>query len=278
MIEEHDADRQVQIGEYVLGLLEGAERAEVQALIERDRSAAAMALAWENDFLALADRIAPQAPSAGVWLRIQAVLGLTATAQAYSAQATSVPSAPARSTAAPAPVDAAAVRRPAESNAGWRGVWDNVMAWRWLTAGLTVAALVLAIMPTLRPQAPATTHMAVLQAPGEAAKPGWVVTVQPNGDVVLDPLVQLAATPGRSVELWTLAPNEKRPRSLGLVAAGEPIRLPASAVGPVHNNQLFEMTLEAEGGSPTGGPTGAILFIGRVVSSAAATAVPPGAR
>ncbi|MBJ7262720.1 MAG: anti-sigma factor [Burkholderiaceae bacterium] len=278
MIEEHDSDRQVQIGEYVLGLLEGAERAEIQALIERDRSAAAMALAWENDFLALADRIPTQAPSAVVWLRIQSVLGLTAAARSTPAQATPVRSAPAHSTAAPAPVDAAPVRRPAESDAGWRGVWDNVMAWRWLTAGLAVAALVLAIMPTVTPQAPAATHMAVLQAPGETAKPGWVVTVQPNGDVVLDSLLHVAATPGRSVELWTLAPNEKRPRSLGLVAAGKSIRLPASAVGPVHNNQLFEMTLEPEGGSPTGGPTGAILFIGRVVSSAAATVVLPGAR
>lgn len=100
------------------------------------------------------------------------------------------------------------------------------------------------------------------------------MTVQANGDVVLDPLVSVAATPGRSVELWTLAPDEKRPRSLGLVAAGQPLRLPASAVGAVQPNQLFEMTLEPEGGSPTGGPTGAILFIGRIVSSASATVVP----
>ena len=70
MIEENDADRRVQIGEYVLGLLEGAERAEVHALIERDPAAAATALAWEDDFLALADRLPPQAPPAAVWVRI----------------------------------------------------------------------------------------------------------------------------------------------------------------------------------------------------------------
>lgn len=255
MIEERNADRQVQIGEYVLGLLEGAERAQVQQLIERDRAAAAMALAWENDFLALADRIAPQTPAPGVWVRIQSALGLA-------------PERPASVRAQPSA---------ASSSAGWRGVWDNLIAWRWLTVGLATAALMLAIFPTPAPQAPAM-HMAVLQAPGETAKPGWVVTVQPNGDVVLDPLLQVAGAPGRSVELWTLAPNEKRPRSLGLVAAGEQIRLPASAVGSVHNNQLFEMTLEPEGGSPTGGPTGAILFIGRIVTSASATIVAPGAK
>ena len=57
------------------------------------------------------------------------------------------------------------------------------------------------------------------------------------------------------------------PPSAGTAA----VVVPASAVGPVQPNQLFEMTLEPEGGSPPGGPTGAILFIGRIVSSASAT-------
>lgn len=112
MIEENDADRRVQIGEYVLGLLEGAERAEVHALIERDRAAASMALAWEDDFLALADRLPPQAPSsAAVWARIQSALGLALGQQP--------------------PLQAV---RAAPRTGGLRGFWENLTAWRWLAA------------------------------------------------------------------------------------------------------------------------------------------------
>lgn len=88
-------------------------------------------------------------------------------------------------------------RTVSRTGGSWRGLWGSLMAWCWL-----------AVMPDRAPQGPSThIHMAVLQAPGETAKPGWIVTVQANGDVVLDPLVPVAATPGRSVELWTLAPN-----------------------------------------------------------------------
>lgn len=66
----------------------------------------------------------------------------------------------------------------------------------------------------------------------------------------------------RQMQVWTLPSAETGPVSLGLltgagVADLDPPRLPAPTDG-----QLYEITLEPLGGSPTGRPTGAILAKG----------------
>ena len=51
--------------------------------------------------------------------------------------------------------------------------------------------------------------------------------------------------------------------SLGLVESGKTVKLALDKLPPLQANQLFEITLEPENGSPTGTPTGPILFIGK---------------
>ncbi len=70
----------------------------------------------------------------------------------------------------------------------WRGLWQSTPTWRFASAALLVA-LVLALGPLRQP---APVYTVVLQAPGEAAKPGWRITVADNGDLQLTPLVQQA--------------------------------------------------------------------------------------
>ncbi|MDQ6620387.1 MAG: hypothetical protein M3Z31_11965 [Pseudomonadota bacterium] len=53
----------------------------------------------------------------------------------------------------------------------------------------------------------------------------------------------------------------KRPSRAGYRAA-----LPLSRLPGVGSQQLFEITLEPEGGSTTGRPTGPILYVGRTVA------------
>ncbi|MNO07356.1 Anti-sigma-K factor rskA [compost metagenome] len=53
--------------------------------------------------------------------------------------------------------------------------------------------------------------------------------------------------------------------SLGLVKPGQRLQVPLDQLPPLTPNQLFELTLENPGGSPTGKPTGPIQFIGRAV-------------
>ena len=105
------------------------------------------------------------------------------------------------------------------------------------------------------------------RAPGEAAQPGWRITVADNGDLQLTPLAQQADyRADRSVQFWTLENNAEGPRSLGLVEPGRSLVIPAEQVGGVESGQLFELTLEPPGGSPEPRPTGPVLFIGRAVA------------
>ncbi|WP_133490299.1 anti-sigma factor domain-containing protein [Alcanivorax sp. 24] len=144
----------------------------------------------------------------------------------------------------------------------WRSGWASVAVWRTVSAALLVA-VVLLVGPLRQP---APVYTAVLQAPGESARPGWRITVSDAGDLRLTPLVKGQYAADRSVQFWTLAEADKGPRSLGLVEPGRSLVIPASRVGGVESGQLFELTLEPEGGSPEDRPTGPVLFIGRAVA------------
>lgn len=71
--------------------------------------------------------------------------------------------------------------------------------------------------------------------------------------------------PGKSLQFWTKADQWQGPKSLGLVRPGEPVQVPIDRLPPLEANQLFELTLEPEAGSPIDRPTGPIVFIGRAV-------------
>ena len=141
-------------------------------------------------------------------------------------------------------------------------MWQSLTLWRTVSVALLVAVVLL--LGPLR--VPAPVYTVVLQAPGEAASPGWRVTVSAQGDLQLTPLSESQYPANRSVQFWTLADPAQGPRSLGLVQPGEPLVLPASRVGGVESGQLFELTLEPPGGSPADRPTGPVLFIGRAVA------------
>lgn len=232
MISTDPAERRALIGEYVLGLLEQEQAAEIAELIERDPQAAAMALEWEQHFLELSDRLEPCAPSPGLWPRIQQTLNLDRQASA------------------------------------WQQWWSNLNAWR-----LTSAALALALITALLPMpwqadTPSAIYTAVLQPPGEAAAPGWVVHIDASGALLLEPLREDQVAADRSVQFWTLVDPKDGPRSLGLVEPGERLTLTAEQIGAVRAGQLFELTLEPAGGSPLNRPTGEVLYIGRAVTAA----------
>lgn len=107
---------------------------------------------------------------------------------------------------------------------------------------------------------------AILQAPGQSSTPAWIATVDPQGNVLLVPKVNTEVKATQSVQLWTHTPRGTQIRSLGLIDPNRPITVPAALIGTVEDEQIFEMTLEAEGGSNSGAPEGPVLYIGRIVS------------
>ncbi len=66
----------------------------------------------------------------------------------------------------------------------------------------------------------------------------------------------------RSIQVWTLPNREMGPTSLGLLTPGETVTLDFAKLPMPLEQQLYEITLEQQGGSPTGRPTGPILAKG----------------
>lgn len=197
-----------------------------------------------------------------------------------TAQASAQASTPARAPApAPATLGAAKAMQEEATHPGAgqsktsnHTVAGNIWVWRAATAIFAGIALVLAVIPSQPAQPPvnivtvAPTQAAILQAPGQTSTPGWVVTFDPQGNVLMKPQVRSDIPADTSVQLWTRSASMPQARSLGLIDPNLPVTVPASLMGTLGEDQLFEMTLEPQGGSPNASPSGPVLFIGQVIT------------
>jgi anti-sigma-K factor RskA len=64
------------------------------------------------------------------------------------------------------------------------------------------------------------------------------------------------------LEVWTLPSRERGPVSVGLMNQARTLTLSLKDLPATRTDQLFEITLEPATGSPTGRPTGPVLFKG----------------
>ncbi len=130
--------------------------------------------------------------------------------------------------------------------------------WQASTGIALAIAASLAAFIVLRP-APAP-RMAVL-APLSGAAPVLVATAESNGTLLVTPSGTIAVPGGHDLELWALAEGDARPRSLGVLPASG--RQLVASLPP--GTQLL-VSLEPRGGSPTGQPTGPVLYGGRLAA------------
>ncbi|HLS42421.1 MAG TPA: anti-sigma factor [Paenalcaligenes sp.] len=146
------------------------------------------------------------------------------------------------------------------------------LIWRFATLVLAVATIALIAKIALTPNEPpinviemAPRQAAVLQAPGQSSTPGWILTVDPEGNVLLNPQVETEVSADQSAQLWTQQASSTNPRSLGLIDPNRPVAIPAALIGELETGQVFEITLEDKGGATSNMPSGPVLFIGRLV-------------
>lgn len=239
-------ERSASAGEYVLGTLGAQERASFEHALESDEALRAEVYEWQDRLFGLHARVTPAQPDAKLWPRIEA--GLVGT-----------PSKP----AAPSVTRSAIGAAPPAAN---DPLWQRLRRWQAASALAVAASLVLATLLVLRAPAPPAgdRYLALLQAPDKST--GWVVESGVGGSVRLVPVGDTPPVPpGKSMQFWTKPEGAAGPTSLGLVRAGESVEVPASSLPGLGDQQLFELTLEPEGGSPIGRPTGPVLFIGRAV-------------
>jgi anti-sigma-K factor RskA len=235
--------------EYALGTLRGRARRRFERLMANDRALRDLVAEWETRLNPLAAAAAPVAPPPALWHRIEAQLGAPADQRA----------APRRPwlerlfgpPAVPIPTAATA------------GLWYCVGFWRAAAIAMAAAAVALAIHVATLPPAAAPSHIAVLA--GEDAKPVLLARLDAaSGRLELTPIGLPAPAPDASLELWLLPP-QGAPRSLGLVGRAGLIRELSAADADSLAHGALAISLEPAGGSPTGQPTGPVLYQGPVV-------------
>lgn len=215
--------------EYALGTLRGAARRQFEIAMQNDSALQAEVARWQEAFTQLDNRLTPVSPPSSVWKRIQLQLG-------------PVPQAAEHTDNAPTP-----------SKMRWRGY----LGWA-LAAGLAALLLV----PKLLVQPSPITPVAIL-ANSSAGSGQWVVSVDKDANrLTLTPLHLQEIAKDRSLELWTI-PADGKPRSLGLLNVASPTQLSLAARMPDPGSTLA-ISLEPQGGSPTGQPTGAVLYSGAI--------------
>lgn len=95
-------------------------------------------------------------------------------------------------------------------------------------------------------------------------QPAWLVEADPGRGLRLAAVNRQPVPEDRAMQLWALPQGATAPTSLGLISpeAGQ-VNVSTTTIRP-SPGMLIEITLEPPGGSPTGRPTGPILFIGRL--------------
>ncbi len=246
MIEVRSAEeRDTTAGEYVLGTLNALDHAAVAAALGQDALLGAAVFAWQDRLLALSARCAALTPSAQLWSRIDAAVQALPGAAGHPQ-----PSIPSPNTN----------RRPALP---W---WQRLRLWQGLSGLALAASVFMAVLLGQQMAAPVPTgprYLALLQSPQDRST-GWIVELQAGRKLRLVPVADMAPVPaGHSLQFWTKPQGAAAPTSLGLVRAAQSLELPLSALPGIGPQQLFEVTLEPEGGSPIARPTGPILYVGR---------------
>jgi anti-sigma-K factor RskA len=192
----------------------------------------------------------------------------------------------------PPPVSAAPATLKIERGADVIYLARRVQRWRSLTVAMSAIAALLAVYvavtqlaPGLLPAGrlaqtaavappPASRLVAVLQQ--EPTAPAFLLTVDPQDRTMTVRRLTSNADPGRSYELWLISSKDSKPQSLGLVGASEFTTrpLPASFDPVQMRSASYAVSLEPAGGSPSGVPTGPVLFTGKMVESVQAPPAP----
>lgn len=225
--------------EYVLGTLDANERANVAFRRARDPDLDAAIDGWSQRLAPLNEQIAPVAPSPLLKDKIAARIR--------------------------------ALASPGVSASTVAGLQSRLNRWRSAALGAAALAACLAgfivVREGFRPAAPVTSYVAVLQK--DAQSPAFLMTVDLASRTFTVRPVAAERHAGKSYELWLVNQRLGAPRSLGVVDDRDysiSARLAAFAAGDIAD-ATYAVSIEPEGGSPTGAPTGPVVYAGKLVQA-----------
>ena len=215
--------------QYALGTLRGPARRRFEQLCLRDVVALNAVRWWEDRLIDLTAQVRPVAPSAAVWTQVQERLGHS--------------------------------RKTREN----RGLWSR-MQWAFAAGIAVIAAAV--VWWTLLSQ-PAAQLVATIADQQQTQL--WRIEARPDREELrVAALPALSQDAQHAYELWALPTQPGgAPVSLGLMpqTGKRALHLSAAQRAALAGAQQVAISLEPPGGSPTGAPTGPVLFVAKVVGN-----------
>jgi anti-sigma-K factor RskA len=258
-----DDDLNVLAAEYVLGTLSLQERQRAESLVQTNKDFAAEVRSWERRLGELHAMVPSVEPPPEIFERIkQRIAGAEARGQVIALEAL-------------------------RNRVGrWRSFGTAMMALAAVLLALLVTSVVRPdLMPAaLRPKSEVIEVVKTIEKPvdtpnrlvavlqKDATSPAFILTVDIVTRTMTVRRVAAEEQAGKSYELWLVSKQFPKPRSLGLVGAREFTAGTALAAYQPDTiaDATFAVSLEPEGGSPTGEPTGPVLWSGTLIE-----AVPP---
>jgi anti-sigma-K factor RskA len=220
--------------EYALGTLPAAERAAVVLRARNEAALAAAIDAWERRLAPLAATIPERQPPPSLWPKISARIDALGDGNNVV------------------------------------GIERRLRRWRAAAIAATAIAASLLAFIGLREipgQGQDKTFVAVLQK--DAQSPAFLVSVDIETRQLTIRAVAAEPQPGKSYELWLVHDELKTPRSLGIVG-DKPITVAPTLAAykpEVIESGTLAVSLEPTGGSPTGAPTGPVLWSGKLIQA-----------
>jgi anti-sigma-K factor RskA len=225
--------------EYVLGTLSREERQAVADRRAADRALDRAITAWEKRLGPLVEPVAPVAPSPNLYSKIRAQIGLSQHVVSLKARE----------------------ERLARRANRWRNAFAGATALAACLAGVLVYRDVAAPKE-------ATQYVAVLDTGSD--QPAFLLTVDTKTHMCVITAVNPPRQNDKTYQVWMVSDKMPKPKSLGMV--NEPGEMQMMPMRPGEDmdllmNASFAVSVEPMGGSPTGTPTGPVLFTGKLVQA-----------
>jgi len=229
-VSDSPEDRDLLAAEYVLGVLAPEQARALEALAMHDAALADSISAWQDRLAPLALAVRRQPPPPVLWRRLALATG----------------------------IDSIIARRGSRR----ARVWASLGFWRATTVVSLALAASLAFLLLVRVQPEGQPLLAAL-APSGSPGAMFLVRVDGNGHATIVAAARPDTPAGKALELWALRAGATVPVSLGVLPDSGPKQLVIP--DPVGTQLLVSQ--EPPGGSPTGQPTGPVVYSGTLTGA-----------
>jgi anti-sigma-K factor RskA len=225
--------------EYVLGTLTREERQVVADRRVADKALDRAIEAWERRLAPLMETISPVAPSPTLYNKIRAQIGPSQQVVSLKAR------------------EQMLARRAAR----WRNAFVGATA---------IAASLVGILGYRETvgRTEATQYVAVLDSGDDL--PAFLLTVDTRTKICVITAVNPPTQNAKTYQVWMVSDKMPKPKSLGMVnKPGEMQMMPMQSRSEMDllMNASFAVSVEPMGGSPTGAPSGPVMFTGKLVQA-----------